>query len=139
MARGFRTLMENSQRPGQGLFGSLRRLGETFLGLLHNRLELFAFECQEEKHWLIVTLLWCAAAIFFGASAVLLVVLCAVYFTRPPARGVVLLGLCLLFIALAIGAVVKLRSQLQARKSFSSTLQEVEKDIARLRGNDGGS
>ena len=126
--------MENSQRPAPGLFGSLRRLGETFLGLIHNRLELFALECQEEKHWLIVAWLWCAAAIFFGASAVLLVALCLVYFTRPPARGFVLLGLCLLFIALAIGAVVKLRSHVQPRKPFSSTLREVEKDIARLRG-----
>src|SRR5687767_14067490 len=34
---------------GAGLFGSVRRLGETFLGILQNRLELIAVELKEEK------------------------------------------------------------------------------------------
>jgi uncharacterized membrane protein YqjE len=126
--------MATSSPSPQGLVGSLRRLGATLLGLLRNRLELFSLEYQEEKHWFIVTMLWCVAAIFFGAGAVLLVALCAVYFTRPPARDWVLLGLCLLFVALAVWAVVKLRLRLRPRQPFAGTLREIEKDLARLQG-----
>ena len=53
------------------LLASLRRAGETLVDTLRNRVELFAVEMEEEKHWLIATLLWTAAAILFGMLAII--------------------------------------------------------------------
>src|SRR4051812_10128730 len=38
--------------------GTLKRLGETILSTLHNRLELLTLELKEEKYWLTRTLLF---------------------------------------------------------------------------------
>jgi uncharacterized membrane protein YqjE len=38
--------MGEGESEGQGIFGSLRRLGQTAVGVLQNRLELFALELQ---------------------------------------------------------------------------------------------
>ncbi len=71
--------MDETPPPSVGLLGSLRRMIETALSTIQNRVELFAVEMQEEKCWLISTLIWAAAAIFFCGLAILFVVAMVLY------------------------------------------------------------
>ncbi len=125
-------MAEEGQARG-GIFASIRRLADTFLSAVHNRVELFALELQEEKHWLIATLLWSAAAIFFGVLAILLVVALIFYVVPATGRLFVLIGFCVGFIGLAVWALAGLRRQFNQKRPLSDTLGELEKDIAWLR------
>ena len=113
--------MEQGDQPHRGFLGSLRRLGETCLAAVHTRVQLFALEFQQEKHWLVATLLWSAAAIFFGATAVVLVTLTILVLCPPQARPWVLVGCSVLFLALAVWAFARLRRQVQSRAAFAAS------------------
>lgn len=130
--------MAENRPPAQGFLGSLRRLGETFLAAIHGRVELFALELQQEKQWLVATLLWIAAAIFFGATAIMLITLTILVVCPPSIRPWVLLGASVLFIGLAVWAWVKLRRQFQPRVPFSGSLDEMQKDLNWLRAGKTG-
>ena len=126
-----------SDHEQTGLLASLRRMAETALGTVQNRVELFALEIQEEKCWLVSTLLWTAAAIFFSGIAILLVVGTVVYFTPEVARPWVLSGFTVIFIYLAINAIVGMRRALHhKRPPLSDTIGELKKDIDWIRSQD---
>ena len=84
-----------SEAPAGGLLTHIRRLAVTLLSTLQNRIELIGLELQEEKVWLIQTLLWVAAAVFFCGSAFALVTITLVWLCPPSARPYVLIVLCL--------------------------------------------
>lgn len=120
-----------------GILASLRRMAETALSTLQNRIELFATELQEEKCWLIATLLWAAAAIFFGGLAIILVVGTVVYLSPENARPWVLGGFSVLFLYLAINAIVGLRRSLRDKPPpLADTIGELKKDIEWIRSPD---
>jgi uncharacterized membrane protein YqjE len=120
-----------------GILGSLRRMGETVLSTIHNRIELFAAELQEEKCWLVSTLLWAAAAIFFGGLAIIFVVGTIVYLCPESARPWVLGGFCVLFLYLAVNAIVGLRRSLRDKAPpLNDTIGELKKDIEWIRSRD---
>jgi uncharacterized membrane protein YqjE len=123
--------------PPFQLLGSLRRIAETLLGTLQNRIELFAVELQEEKTWLIATLLWAAACVFFCGLAIVFTVGAIVYLVPEPARGWVLIGVSLLFIALAVRTVVGLRRSLQEKPPpLADTVGEPKKDLNWIQSQD---
>ena len=126
-----------SDHEQTGLLASLRRMAETALGTVQNRVELFALEIQEEKCWLVSTLLWTAAAIFFSGIAILLVVGTVVYFTPEVARPWVLSGFTMIFIYLSINAIIGMRRSLHhKRPPLSDTIGELKKDIDWIRSQD---
>ena len=124
--------------PSQFQFlGSLRRMGGTFAATLHNRLELFSTELEEEKAWLISTLIWAAVAVFFSGLAVLLTVGAIVYLTPESARPWVLSGFALLFIFIAVNAITGLLRSLRDKPPpLADTLGELRKDIEWIRSRE---
>lgn len=123
--------------PEEGLRVTLRRLGETLLTTLRNRIDLFGVELQEEKAWLLSTLIWAGAAIFLGGITVVLAVVSIVWLTPEPARPWVLIGLTVLFAFLCANAIASLRRQISAKPPpFESTGAELKKDIQWIRSQD---
>jgi uncharacterized membrane protein YqjE len=129
-------MTEGDSSPS-GIFASLRRMLDTALSTVQNRVELFALELQEEKSWLISTLLWAAAMIFFGGLAIIFVV-AAIIFLAPEAwRPWVLLGIAVAFVWLAANSVVGFRRSLRdKRPPLSDTIGELKKDIEWIRSRD---
>ncbi len=129
-------MSENSPSP-EGILASVRRMAETALRTVQNRIELFALELQEEKCWLISTLMWAAAAVFFCGLAIIFVVGTVVYLSPENARPWVIGGFALLFVYLAINAVVGLRRSMQNKKPpLSDTVGELKKDIEWIQSRD---
>ena len=115
----------------------MRRLGETILTTLRNRLELFGVELQEEKAWLLSALIWAGAAMFLGGLTVVLAVISIVWLTPEPARPWVLIGLTVLFAFLSAITIASLRRQISAKPaSFEATTNELKKDIQWIRSQD---
>ena len=126
---------ESEHSPG--LLASLRRMAETALRTVQNRIELFAAELQEEKSWLIATLLWAAATVFFCGLAIIFVVGTVVYFAPENARPWVLGGFSVLFLYLAVNAVVGLRRSVRDKpKPMADTIGELKKDLDWIRSRD---
>ena len=119
------------------MLGSLRRMAGTILSTLQNRVELFALELQEEKCWLISTLLWAAAAIFFCGLSILFVV-AMVFYLAPAAFRPWVLGLATaFFLCLAVNAVIGLRRCLRDKPPpLSDTMGELKKDLEWIRSRD---
>jgi uncharacterized membrane protein YqjE len=132
---------ETSTPPQSGssfsLLGWFRRLAETLVGTLHNRIELFAVELQEEKAWLISTLLWAAAAVFFCGLTILFIVGTIVWLTPEPARGWILGGFAVIFVFVAVQSVKGLRRSLRDKpRPLAETLGELKKDLEWIRSQD---
>ncbi|HYV29365.1 MAG TPA: phage holin family protein [Candidatus Eisenbacteria bacterium] len=126
--------MEEEEKPAPGLFSSLGRIGENILDAIRNRIEIFALELEEEKHWFISALLWTAATILFGTLAVIFVTFSIVLLFPEEARRWVLIFFCLLYVALAISAYCGLRKLLRDKPPpLSGTVGELKKDIEWIR------
>ena len=115
--------------------GSLRRLGDSVVGLLETRLQILGVEWAEERanlvRMLIVVfvLLWCLhLSIVLGLVYLLLVV--------GAENRVTVLGIAALVLLLtAAGITLGLRAWLKRRKPmFSTTLAELRKDREWIRG-----
>jgi len=120
-----------------GILASLRRMAETVLSTVQNRIELFATELQEEKSWLIATLLWAAASVFFCGLAIIFVVGAVIYFAPERARPWILGVVCILFMYAAVSAVVGLRRSLRdKRPPMADTIGELKKDLDWIRSRD---
>ncbi len=129
--------MSENEPTTAGIMASVRRMIETGLRSVQNRVELFALELQEEKAWLISTLLWAAAAVFFGGLAIIFVVGTVVYLSPENARPWVLGGFALLFVYLAVNAIVGLRRSMENKKPpMSDTIGELKKDIEWIQSRD---
>ena len=129
--------MSEDEQPPAGLFASFRRLTDTLVGTVHNRIELLGLELQEEKYWLIATLLWAGASIFLGILAIVSVSITIVWLCPEAARPYALVGLSVLFLVLAAGAITGLRKVLKEKpEPLSGTLTELKKDIQWIRSQD---
>jgi uncharacterized membrane protein YqjE len=121
--------MDEASDKSGGWQHSIRRAGDTLLGLAQNRFELFAVELQEEKLraldviiWLVVALALIVAGLLVGLGAL------ALYLWRT-AGYLGLIGLALG--TLAAGAVVlrKIRNQIRNGPTpFGQCLEEFRKD-----------
>ena len=128
--------MDGNELSG-GILGSVRRAAEIALRTVQNRIELFAAELQEEKSWLIATLLWAAAAVFFCGLAILFVVGTAIYFAPDSVRPWLIGGFSVLFIYIAVNAVVGLRRSVRDKPPpMADTLGELKKDLDWIRSRD---
>ncbi|MBM7060931.1 phage holin family protein [Pseudomonas sp. UL073] len=113
---------------------SPRRLGAAVLGLLHDHVELFGIELQEQKGRSLRLLLFAGFSLIFGLllivglSSVLIVALWDTEYRMPA-----MIGLCLLY-AIATGyCAVRLHAAVTDESSpFSATLQELARDRERL-------
>jgi len=121
--------------PG-GWLESVRRMGESFLSLMRNRLELFTVELQEEKLRLLNLLIWIGLAAIFGFAGVLIVMITLAFWLWAIAGYFGLLGLALASLAAAFGIVLNIRNKIQTSPvPFAQTVAEFRKDGECLRKN----
>ncbi|MBI3880314.1 MAG: phage holin family protein [Verrucomicrobia bacterium] len=126
--------MDENESSSGGLFGSVRRLGDAALGMIHRRLELASIELHEEKHRLLDLLLRAAALVVLGiltlVTATALVVV--IFWDRSPvATLAIITGLyALATLAVALGIRDKLK---HSPPPFAESIDELKKDREWLR------
>jgi len=121
--------------PG-GWLESLRRMGDSFLALTRNRLELFTVELQEEKLRLLNLLIWITLAAALGFAGVFILVIALAFWLWAVAGYLGLIALALAALAAAVGIVFGIRNKLQTSPApFAQTVAEFRKDGGCLRKN----
>ncbi|HEY5552049.1 MAG TPA: phage holin family protein [Opitutaceae bacterium] len=121
--------MANGSPAPTGFLGSFKTLGDSLLGTVQDRLELFSLELQEEKFRLIRIFLWISAAVFTGMLAVAFGSLTLVYLFWESARLAVLGGLTAFYAVALVVIIVTFRRFLARQPSpFADTLKEIGED-----------
>jgi uncharacterized membrane protein YqjE len=118
---------------GVSAAGALRRISETFLSILHNRLELMTLELKEEKHWVMATLMFAAFAIVFGILSIVAILVTIAVLVPAEARVWVMPGICLVTLAGLAVTLLGLKKKLKRPAPLTDTLAEIKKDIACLK------
>ena len=117
-----------------GLFSSVRRVADTCVSSVHNRVELFALELQEEKIRLVRLLLWTGAALFAAFLAITVITIAVVMLIPDDKQKIAISGFGLLYGIVAIIVALKLRSEVRnAPPPLNDTLSELKKDLHSLR------
>lgn len=126
--------MSEAESKTDGWLASLRRGGDSLLGLVQTRLELLAVELQEEKLRAIKLLVWFGVALTLLAAGLLVVIATLALWMWSIAGYLGLLGLAVLVLSGAGGILVWLRRQISAGpRPFTTTLSEFQKDREWLR------
>jgi uncharacterized membrane protein YqjE len=129
--------MVDEEQSSPGLSGAFRRLADTLVSIVHNRVELFAVELQEEEAWFSTLVVWAAIGAFFGLLAFVSVCVTVVWLFPESKRPLVMVVFSALFVFSAIGAFAWLRKLWKAKPPpLSETLSELKKDIQWIRSRD---
>lgn len=120
--------MSDEAEGKPGVWASLKRILDTLLATVQNRVELFAVELQEEKSRLVEAMLYAAAVAAFGMMTLTLVTFTVVILFWENGRLPALVGLSVLYLVGTVLAWRSLQSRLKARTAFSGTLDELKKD-----------
>jgi uncharacterized membrane protein YqjE len=124
--------METTPDPSPGLFRSVKRLLNTALAGVENRIELFLVELREERFRVLDALLLGCAAGMLGFMALLTgtVTLVVIFWdlARVPVLVVLSAGYCLG----TLGVLWRLKILMRNWTSFPATLDELKKDRACL-------
>lgn len=115
--------------------GTLRRLGETFLSIFHNRVELLTLELKEEKHWAVATLMLAVIAAGLAFTSIIAILVTVAFLVPDDARRWVMIGICVVIIASLVGCVLALKAKLKRPPMLNQTLAELRKDIQCLKEN----
>jgi uncharacterized membrane protein YqjE len=115
--------------PRRGLFDSAKALVSTLVEIVHDRLELFSTEIQEEIGRVAFLLLWGAVALFFAFLGVAFVGLLVVIAVGDEHRLLAAALIAALFLVLALVAAVLAARQIGAKpRPFDASLTELAKD-----------
>jgi uncharacterized membrane protein YqjE len=128
--------MDESAHKAGGWLNSLRRTGDSLLGLAQSRVELFAVELREEKLrdlnvlvWLVVALALVVAGLLVGLGAL------AIYLWDI-AGYLGLVGLAVATLAAGTGILLGIRRRIQNGPIlFAETIDGFRKDRECLRGD----
>jgi uncharacterized membrane protein YqjE len=117
-----------------GIFGSVRRMADTCLSSVHNRVELFGLELQEEKIRLSRLILWTGAALFAAFLAITIGTIAIIMAFAEEQRRIVLFGFAAFYAMAALATVLKLRHEIRnAPPPLADTMAELKKDVECLR------
>lgn len=124
-----------TQLPGSsGLLGSLRGFADGLLGSVHDRIELFSVELQEEKHRLVQTFLWASAIVVLALLTLVCASFALVVLFWETARVAVAAGITLAYLVALVAVIVGFKRYLRRQpKPFQATLSELREDRACLR------
>ena len=129
-------MSEPKGKPG-GVLASLRRMGDSLLGLAQTRVQLFALEVQSETLRRLDLLLRLGIALAVGAMGLMVgTAALAIYLWRTAGYAGLLLAAGVL---VGLGAILVWRLREATRKGplpFAETIAEFEKDRACFRGKD---
>lgn len=121
--------MDDQAPKPTGWLSALQRLIDSALGLVENRLAIFAVELQEEKYRLSDLLVWLGVALLLTGLALEMVVITLAVVAWQAAEVWGLLLLTLLLAALAAAGFWWVRRKLKSRATpFAATLAEFKKD-----------
>ncbi len=124
---------EGDYRNG-GWMESLRRSGDSLLGLTQSRLQLFVVELQEEKIRALQLLVVLVIALTLGVVGVLVLVGMLGIYLWSVASYLGLAGMAVVFLGVAAGLLWKIRHGLRSGPMpFSETIGEFRKDRECLR------
>jgi uncharacterized membrane protein YqjE len=119
-----------------GWLDPLRRIGESLLGLIRSRFELFAVELQEEKLRLLNLLVWLGIAVTLGAAGLLVGVGALAIWLWNTTGYPGLIALALAALAVAAGVLSSLRRRIRTGPPpFAATVAEFRKDSECLRND----
>ena len=125
----------NDRGGGGGLLDSVRQVAETFVVLLHTRIEIVVTEFEEERVRLRQMLLFAAFAAFFLGVGILLAVMFLVVLFWDTHRLAAIGILCLVFFGGGFACVLALMRHARSRpRLFDTTLSELAKDRDKLAG-----
>ena len=120
------------QEPGAangGLLSSLRRLGASFVTIVHSRLELATLEIEREKTRAVRLLVLGTAALFFLALGAITATIFVIVLFWDSQRLVVIGFLTVLYIGIGAGVATLVRREAaEGKRAFSATLEELRKD-----------
>jgi uncharacterized membrane protein YqjE len=125
--------MSTPNGADQGLWATSKRIIDTLLGTVENRVELFATEVHEEKCRLVEAMLCAAAVAACGMMALTVVTLTVVLYFWDNGRIPALVLLSLIYLVGTGVAWRSLRIRLRRRTAFGGTLHELNKDRSCLR------
>lgn len=112
-----------------GWAASTRRLAQTAMATVQNRVELFALELREEKNQAVGVLIWVCIAVLCGLMALVAVTATVILFVPEDKRGYVAGGFALVYLIGAVIAFLKARGRTKDETPpFSATINEFRKD-----------
>jgi uncharacterized membrane protein YqjE len=115
--------------PSPGLFQSLRKILDTGAGALQTRVELFAVELKEEKQNLLSLIIWISVTLFLAMMAVIVITGTVILLFDGERRLYAAGGFCIVYLAGALGAFLKVKSRLRETSlPFFDTIEEMRKD-----------
>lgn len=121
--------MDDSEPKSDGWLDSLRRMGDSLLGLIQTRFELAGVELREEKLRTIQLFVWVAVAIALGTAGLLVGMGALGLFLWEKAGYAGLIGLAVLAVAGAAGILHAIYRRLHTMPiPFSETIAEFKKD-----------
>lgn len=119
-----------------GLFGSLKRLLATLLGIVSSRVELLSNEWEEERLRFTQALLFALFALFCLCMGILFFSIFLVLYFWEDHPLIVVSLLSLSFFAFALIFFRLLLGKLNQKSGpFADTLSELKKDLSSLRGS----
>jgi uncharacterized membrane protein YqjE len=119
--------MGQDDHRGPGFATLLRRLAQTGLGVLHNRVELLALEWQQERARHMELLLATVVFIFLALMAAGMLTVLIILLCPEEARLYVAGGFTLVYLGGAVWIGLVLKSML-GQKPFSESLNQLKKD-----------
>ena len=123
--------MDSAAAKPSSVLSAASALLESVLASVHNRIQIFSIELQEEKIRAIQLLVWVAAIVFAGMMTLAFASLTVIYFFWENARLAALGGMTVVY---AVGLIIlwkRLQIYLARQpKPFEATLSELEKDRA---------
>jgi uncharacterized membrane protein YqjE len=126
--------MEGNEHPPDGWLEGLRRAGDSLLGLVQSRFELFTIELQEEKLRALNLVVWLVIGLTLGAAGLLVGLGALALWLWHVAGYFGLIGLMLAALAAAGGVLWWLRRRIRTGPApFAETLTEFRKDRECLR------
>ncbi len=128
--------MSEGDPKSDGWLESLRRTGDSLLGLAQSRIELFTVELQEEKLRAVSLLVWLGVALSLGGVGILIGLGAAAIFLWDVAGYGGLIGLSLVPLGGAAAVLWYIKRRVQnGPQPFSETVSEFNKDRECLRKN----
>jgi len=112
-----------------GWTSATRRLASNAVGVVQNRVELFALELREEKNQAVGVLIWVCTAVLCGLMALVAITATVILFVPEDKRGYAAGGFAAVYLGLAVFAYLRARARMKHEAPpFSATIDEFRKD-----------
>lgn len=126
--------MDHTNTQPDGWWDSLHRAGDSMLGLIRSRFELFTVELQEEKLRAVHVIVWLALALALGVIGLLTALGTLALWLWSVAGFLGLTALIVLTLGAAATILFSIRRQIRFGPApFADTLEEFKKDIEGFR------